>query len=140
MKIEGYIQDLLRERLVSGECLVLYDADARYRQLAKGLVDEQCQVVDGSTSSIQTREQATDLWLSLGKISQGTKRLLIYAPVPKPLTEEEKQRDPFQIFVLGGDVFPRGEGDSYLSLCLQAKPDFQDKLYELFDNGSAPSF
>ncbi len=140
MRIKDYIKDLLRERLMSAECLVLYDPDDRYRELAMGLRDEHCQVVDGATSTIQAREQANDLWLPLGQVSQGAQQLLIYVPVPKPLTEEDKQRDPFQIFALGGDVFPRGEGDSYLSLCLQAKPDFQDKLYELFDSGSAPSF
>jgi pantothenate kinase type III len=55
MKIKDYIQDLLRERLASTECLVLYDPDARYRALAMGLVNEQCQVVDGSFSTIQAQ-------------------------------------------------------------------------------------
>ncbi|MEW8410574.1 MAG: PglZ domain-containing protein [Candidatus Thiodiazotropha sp.] len=140
MRIKNYIKGLLRERLASSECLVLYDADVRYQELANELRDDQCHVIDASISTIQAREKATNLWLSLGKTPQGSKQLLIYAAVPKPLAEDERQRDPFQIFALGGDVFPRGEGDSYLSLCLQAKPDFQDKLYELFDSDSPPSF
>jgi hypothetical protein len=76
MNIRGCIQDLLRERLASTECLVLYDPDARYRALETGLVNEQCQVVDGSFSTIQAREQATDLWLSLEKKFHGAEQLL----------------------------------------------------------------
>jgi len=140
MKIKDYIQEILRERLAGAECLVLYDPDDRYRNLALELADESCQVIDTSTSIIQAREQATAHWLALGDAPKGARQLLIYLPRKKPLTDEEKQQDPFQIFVLGGDEFPRGEGDTYLELCLQAKPNHQDKIRELLDSADPPSF
>ena len=66
-------------------------------------------------------------------------RLLLHVPAPKPLKEEDKQADPFFPFALGGAVFPEGEGDSYVALCLVVKPDRQARIRELFEAGE-PSF
>lgn len=140
MKIKNYIQDLLSQRLANAECLVVYDPEQRYQELILALKSERSQIVDGSVSAILAREEATAAWLQMGAASTGSGRLLVYLPIKKPLTDEDKQRDPFQAFVLGGDAFPRGDGDSYLSLCLQAKPGFENQIYQLFAGGSEPSF
>jgi hypothetical protein len=140
MKIKDYIKDLLGRRLGTAECLVVYDPEGRYRDLTLALESSRCRVVDGSVGTIQSREEATAVWLQMGAASSGSGQLLLRLPVRKPLTDEEKQLDPFQAFTLGGDVFPRGDGDSYLSLCLQAKPGFQDQIYDLFKAGAEPSF
>jgi hypothetical protein len=140
MKISDYIKDLVGRRVAKAECLVLYDPDRRYRDLVLSLESAQCRVVDGSAGVIQGREEATALWLQIGAVSSGSGQLLVYLPAIKPLTAEGRQQDPFQAFALGGDVFPRGDGDSYLALCQQAKPDFQDQIYELFKGGAEPSF
>jgi hypothetical protein len=140
MKIRDYIQKLISGRLASAECLVLYDPERRYSELALTLESVQCRVVDCSKSAILCREESTAMWLQMGGVSSGSGQLLIYLPFAKPLTSEERQQDPFQAFALGGDVFPRGDGDSYLALCQQAKPDFQDQIYELFNGGAEPSF
>ena len=140
MKIRDYIQDLIGRRLAKAECLVLYDPERRYRELALALESAQRQVVDGSASAIKCREEATAMWLQMGAVSSGSGQLLVYLPLAKPLTSEQRQQDPFQAFVLGGDLFPRGDGDSYLALCQQAKPGFQDQIYELFNSGGEPSF
>src|SRR2546425_850318 len=140
MKIKEYIQDLLVKRLANAECLVVYDPDGRYQPVAMALKSERCNVVDGSVGAIRSREEATAAWLQMGAAPSGSERLLVYLPIKKPLTDEDKQRDPFQAFVLGGDAFPRGDGDSYLSLCLQAKPGFEEQIYQLFTEGSEPSF
>jgi hypothetical protein len=140
MKIGDYIQDQLRERLAAAECLVLYDAQGRYRELALGLAGPDCTVVDTSASSIQGRAEAMAAWLALGDSAPGTRQLLVYVPRKKPLADRDCQADPFQAFALGGDTFPRGEGDSYLSLCLQAKPDHEASIYALFEGGAVPSF
>jgi hypothetical protein len=140
MKIKDYIEDLLDKRLADAECLVVYDPVRRYQGLVLALKSERTQVVDGSVSAILAREQATAAWLKMGTAPSGSGRLLVYLPIKKPLTDEDKQRDPFQTFALGGDAFPRGDGDSYLSLCLQAKPGFEDQIYQLFTDGAEPSF
>jgi hypothetical protein len=140
MKIRDYIQAVVGQRLAKAECLVLYDPEDRYRELVLALESERCRVVDGSTGAIQSREEATTIWLQMGAVSSGSGQLLVYLPEKKPISPEERQRDPFQAFALGGDVFPGGDGDSYLSFCLQAKSGFQDQIYELFRGGTAPSF
>jgi hypothetical protein len=140
MKTRDYIQDQLHQRLAAAECLVLYDAQGRYHELAFGLAGPDCTVVDTSASSIQGRAEAMAAWLALGDSDPGSRQLLVYVPRKKPLADRECQADPFQTFPLGGDTFPRGEGDSYLSLCLQAKPDHEASIYALFEGGAPPTF
>ena len=41
-------------------------------------------------------------------------QLLVYVPAPKPMEDEEKQKDPFALYGACGAVFPSGDGDSYL--------------------------
>lgn len=140
MKIEDYIRDTLRERLAKAESLVLYDPQRRFHGPALGLASDICTVVDTSASSILGREAATAAWLALGRADKGTRQVLIYVPRAKPLTDPARQQDPFAVFAIGGAEFPHGEGDTYLSLCLAAKPDHESRVYALFDGGAAPSF
>jgi hypothetical protein len=140
MKIEGYIQHILRERLGASECLVLYDPERRFLAPALRLASDTCTVIDTSASSIRGREEATAAWLALGQSAPGARQVLVYVPRAKPLTDAARQQDPFQTFTVGGAEFPHGEGDSYFSLCLAAKPDHESRVYELFEGGAAPSF
>ena len=41
---------------------------------------------------------------------------------------------------LAAEVFPRGDGDEYLSLCLQAKPDYATEIWQIFNLDSNPDF
>ena len=140
MKIKEYIKSVIGGRIAKAECLVLYDPERRYRDLALALESPQCRVIDTSAGVIQSREEATAIWLQMGAVSGGSGHLILYLPTPKPITSEGKQLDPFQVFALGGDVFPRGDGDTYLALCQQGKPGLQDQIYELFEGGAEPSF
>jgi hypothetical protein len=89
MKIGDYIQDQLRERLAAAECLVLYDAQGRYRELTLGLAGPDCTVVDTSASSIQGRAEAMAAWLALGDSAPASRQLLVYVPRKKPLADRE---------------------------------------------------
>ncbi len=140
MKLKSFIQERIRQRLASTDSLVVYDPDSRYRDLTLELADTQVCVVDATPSIITAREDAMRWWGRMGETSANSSRLLVYVPYPKPLTKEDCQKDPFQQFALGGDVFPNGDGDSYQAICLSAKPDFQRAIDELFQSGSAPSF
>ena len=42
--------------------------------------------------------------------SKQQKQLVVYVPAPKPESDEDKCRDPFQGFALGGAAFPEGDG------------------------------
>ena len=141
MKIQELIRDQFKKRLEAGACLVIYDGEGRYRECALALAGEACPVIDAGESIIAGRERALTEWLKLaqpGKSKQ-PKQLVIYVPTPKPGADEDKCRDPFQIFALGGAEFPEGDGDSYQALCRRAKPDFAAQIELLFQSG-VPDF
>ena len=141
MSIVEFIREsVLRPRLKQAGCLVVYDADQRYRDLCLGLAGDAVRVVDASNSSIESREAA--LW-ALREVGQPLSdlALLIYVPAPRPETDEQKQADPFALFAACGTVFPRDDGDDYLSLCLRARPDFATEIRKVFaDAPMGPAF
>jgi PglZ domain len=142
MKIQEFIRDQFKKRLDSGGCLVVYDAEGCYRECAADLASDACAFIDAGESIIAGREQALNEWLKLarpGKSAKQQRQLVVYVPAPKPETDEDRCRDPFQIFALGGGVFPEGDGDSYQALCRRAKPDFAVQIEALFQAG-VPDF
>jgi PglZ domain len=141
MKIREYIQDQFKKRLEASGSLVIYDGEGRYRECALALAGEMCPVIDASESIIVGREQALTEWLNLAKPSKPKqpRQLVVYVPSPKPESDEDKCCDPFQIFAVGGAVFPEGDGDDYQALCRRAKPDFAQQIEALFQAG-VPDF
>lgn len=139
MSIQKFIQDqVLTPRLSKSQVLVVYDPDHRYRDLCLEMWDEKCVVVDATESSIESRALAMS---NLGKLgAREVEQLLVYVPAPKPVEDEEKQRDPFALYTACGEVFPRGDGDSYFSLCLKAKLDHTTEVRSIFEQDSNPSF
>ena len=128
MSIAEFIREsVLKPRLKHAGCLVVYDADKRYREQCFHLAADKVRVVDASESSIESREAAL---LALREVGQPPKNgkgaplegVLIYVPAKRPETDEQKQADPFALYAECGAVFPQDDGDEYLSLCLRARP------------------
>ena len=141
MSIATYIQnDVLLPRLGRTGILVVYDPARRYHELCMGMTAAGLKVVDASQSSIESRELALGLLGELAQPNAKTTGLLIYVPAAAPVTDEDRQRDPFSIYGACGSTFPEGDGDEYLSLCLKAKPDHATEIRRLFSENSAPSF
>jgi hypothetical protein len=137
--IEQFIQDeVLQPRLSKNDVVVVYDPAQRYRELCLGMTSERCKVVDATESSLDSRAEALVDLQALGRadISQ----LLVYVPAKKPLDDEHCQGDPFSVYMACGGVFPEGDGDSYLSLCLRAKPDYATQIRSAFEKDDNPSF
>ncbi|RMD59088.1 PglZ domain-containing protein, partial [Candidatus Parcubacteria bacterium] len=141
MKIQEFIQHQILSRLRQHEVLVVYDPDGRYRDLCLALAGEKIQVVDASESSLEARRQALAAFQALGQPHSGLEGLLVYVPAPAPLSDEEKQRDPFALYGACGAVFPdpTNDGDEYLSLCLKAKPDHATEIRRVFSQDPNPS-
>ena len=137
MNIEQFISTTILEKRLSQRVLVIYDSAHRYRDICLSMASASVSVVDTSESSIESREFALETLVGFG---QGGKKLLVYVPADIPVTDEEKQKDPFSIYSACGEVFPSGDGDSYLSLCLKAKPDHQTEVRKAFEQDSNPSF
>ncbi|MDF9799777.1 hypothetical protein OKW21_005040 [Catalinimonas alkaloidigena] len=139
MDIKSFIKkEVLTPRLQKKQVLVVYDPDHRYRDLCLEMADEKRVIVDASESSITSREEAMNALNALGR--NEIEQLLVYVPKAKPIEEEEKQKDPFAIYLVCGAVFPDGDGDSYLSLCLKAKPDYPTQVRAVFEENVSPEF
>lgn len=142
MSIAEFIREsVLRPRLQQTGCLVVYDAEERYRDVCLGLASKELCVVDASASSIESREQALATLRELGRPGSSLDGLLVYVPGNAPRTEDDKQKDPFAIYAEAGAMFPQDDGDEYLSLCLRAKPDHAAEIRKVFDTTpGGPSF
>lgn len=142
MSIAEFIREsVLWPRLKQAGALVVYDADMRYRELCCHLAANTVRVVDASESSIESREAALLALREVGHPRTSMEGLLIYVPRKRPENDEDKQADPFALYVKCGAVFPQDDGDDYLSLCLRAKPDHATQIRKVFsDSPEGPSF
>ncbi len=141
MKIREFIQtQILLPRLKQHGVLVVYDSDRRYHQLCLELASEKRRVIDASESSITSRAAALAALGEFGQPNPAIEGILIYVPTKAPLTDEEKQHDPFAVYGACGAVFPAGDGDEYLSLCLKARADHATEIRRIFNADPNPSF
>lgn len=142
MSIAAFIRDnVLKPRLSSAGCLVVYDPARRYQQICAGIADDRTGFVDASDSSIESRLAAIMALREIGRPQRSLDAVLVYVPTKPPLTDEEKQVDPFAIYAEGGAVFPHDDGDDYLSICLRAKPDHATEVRRVFASTPAgPAF
>lgn len=139
MSVENYIRDkVLGARLET--VLVVYDPSERYRDLCQVLAGENVVLIDAKESGIEGREAASRTFVALGEAGASAKRLLIYVPAERPDCDKARQDDPFSAYAVGGAVFPDGDGDEYLSLCIKARPDQVSEIRELFAQDPSPPF
>jgi len=140
MNIKCFIQDqILLPRLKKSGVLVVYDPDHLYHELCLEMATETIRIIDASESSIESREEALITLSALGK-SKKLEGMLVYVPAKAPLSDEEKQVDPFSLYSACGNVFPDGAGDEYIHLCLKAKPDLSTEIRRIFSENSLPTF
>lgn len=141
MTIKRFIQEeVLLPRIKKVGVLVVYDPDRHYRELCNELADEKRVVVDATESSIESREQAMVALQAFGQPGTKLESMLVYVPARRPLTDEEKQQDPFATYGAIGAVFPEGDGDEYQSLCLKAKADHGTEIRRIFAENPNPPF
>jgi hypothetical protein len=139
MSIAEFIQNkILRPRLEKSGSLVVYDPAGQYQDVCNSLADEKLLVVDASTSSIESRVAAMQGLSDV--IDRQLVGLLVYVPAKAPQSDEERQSDPFAPIAAAGATFPEGDGDSFESLCLKAKPDHTTAIRAVFVQDPSPSF
>lgn len=96
MRIRDFLKHHFLQRLEQSSCVVFYDPEGRYREIVKDLAQDDCRVIDGSTSTILAREEAMECWRGLADQPDPIRPMLIYLPVRKPNSEPERQRNPYQ--------------------------------------------
>jgi hypothetical protein len=138
MKISDYIRnEIFLDRLQEKGCLVIYDPERRYREVAAELASDKTKFLDIGESIVQKREEAAEALLELG--SGQIHGLVLWIPWEKPLEAEDKQKDPFAVYAEVGEVFPDGDNDGYLEICRRAKRDHVAEIERLFKEG-VPAF
>ena len=142
MSLANFIREsILRPRLQRASCMVVYDPERIYRDVVHSLAEEQTVVVDAGEKGIEGREEAAEAFGDLAKPTEdGAKSLIVYVPKAQPQNDHERVRDPYSIYAVTGAMFPDGDGDDYLSICLRAKPDQATEIRRLFDEDPRPSF
>lgn len=139
MSIAEFIQNkILRPRLQKTGSLVVYDPAGHYHDVCNGLADEKLLVVDASKSSIESRVAAMQGLRDV--IDRQLAGILVYVPAKAPESDEERQADPFAPIAAAGAIFPEGDGDSFESMCLKAKPDHTTAIRAIFEQDASPSF
>ena len=139
MSIAEFIRNkVLLPRLQKSGSLMVYDPAGHYKDICNGLADEKVQVVDASNGSIASRVAAMQGMRDV--IDKQLTGILVYIPKHVPLSDEEKQVDPFSPVAAAGASFPDGDGDSYESLCIKAKPDHTTEIRGVFAKDVSPSF
>jgi hypothetical protein len=140
MSLAAFIRnEIFLSRLKKASVLAVYDPGHRYSDICQSMADKNTAVVDASESSIEAREAAMLTLASLGKPDR-PKELLVYIPARPPVTDEERQVDPFAVYAACGAIFPEGDGDGYESICLKAKPDNATEIRRLFAEDPSPPF
>lgn len=140
--IEQFIgQEVLLSRLKKAGVLVVYDPELRYRELCLGLATAKRTVIDASESSIESREAALMALRAVGEPKAALEGVLIYVPVKRTESDKQKQADPFALYAECGAVFPKDDGDEYLSLCLRSRPDYATEIRRVFaESPGGPAF
>lgn len=139
MNITDFIQNhVLRPRVQKAGALVVYDPEQRLREVCAHLADDKLLVVDATASSIESRLRAMQGLKEV--VARQLQGMLVYVPTKAPESEEEKQFDPFSPVAAAGVMFPEGDGDSFESLCLKAKPDHVSAIRAIFAQDANPGF
>ncbi len=142
MSLAAFIREtVLRPRLKKAGCLVVYDPARLYQDVVSDLSDERTAVVDASERGIESREQALESFVSIANSGgKGPTEVVIYVPTDAPKTDHDRVMDPYAVYAASGAMFPDGDGDEYISLCLKAKPDHASEIRRLFQDDPSPSF
>lgn len=139
MSITKFIQEhVLLPRLSKVGSLVVYDPAGHYYDVCNGMADDKTLFVDASKSSIESRIAAMQGLRDV--VDRQLTGVLVYIPTKAPQSDEQRQADPFASVVVAGAIFPDGDGDSFESLCLKAKPDHASAIRSLFEQNQTPSF
>lgn len=139
MKIVDYILNKMAPRLRQKRLLVIYDPAGRFKSLAETLANSHQALFLNATTHLLDALKSTHQ-----AIQSGLKQaIVIYLTYPAPQTIEAKVADPFAAFAEIGARFPASPADEYEQLCLQALPQKEAAVRDLFahcDSLKGPDF
>jgi hypothetical protein len=118
--------------------VVWYDAYGDFKSFAAAFNAPNCEVLSAETSVLKTRRRADEVYRLMNESENPSERdrcLLIYIPRRRGVTEDEKMRDPFEVYAMAGAPFGDTEDQKIESLARQAMPQKADEITRLFREG-----
>src|SRR5690606_20656262 len=115
-----------------------YDADGDFRDFVKTFNAPNCELLSAEESVLKTRRRADEIYRLMNESENPGERdrcLLIYIPGRRGVTEDERMRDPFEVYAMAGTAFGDTEDQKMESLARQAMPDRVEEITRLFREG-----
>lgn len=138
MKFTSFLHKKLVDLLGDRRIVVWYDAEGDFKAFAASFNGPNCEVLSAEASVLKTRRRADEIYRLMNESENPAERdrcLLIYIPRRRGATEDEKMRDPFEVYAMAGAPFGDAEDQKIESLARQAMPDKADEITRLFREG-----
>lgn len=153
MKFSSFLHKKLVDLLNDRRIVVWYDAEGDFADFVRsgqwtvgsgqekqgqGLSLPNTVVIDTRESVLKARRRADEIYRLMNESENPSERdrcLLIYIPHRRGAGEEEKMRDPFEVYAMAGAPFGDAEDHKIESLARQAMPGKADEITRLFREG-----
>jgi hypothetical protein len=138
MKFTSFLRKKLIDLLNDRRIVVWYDAEGDFKWFVTTITPPNCEVLSAEESVLKTRRRADEVYRLMNESENPAERdrcLFIYIPRRRGVNEEEKMRDPFEIYAMAGTPFGDTEDQRIESLARQAMPEKADEITRLFREG-----
>lgn len=138
MSLSSYLRKRLIDLLNDRRIVVWYDPEENFRTFITKFSAPNCEVLSAETSILKTRRRADEIYRLMNESQNPLERdrcMLIYAPRRRGTAEEEKMRDPFEVYAMAGAPFGDAEDQKIESLARQAMPRKTEEITRLFREG-----
>ena len=138
MKFTSFLHKKIVDLLGDRRIVVWYDAEGDFKSFAAEFNAPNCEVLSAEASVLKTRRRADEIYRLMNESENPSERdrcLLIYIPRRRGAGEEEKMRDPFEVYAMAGAPFGDAEDQKIESLARQAMPGKADEITRLFREG-----
>jgi hypothetical protein len=119
MKFTSFLHKKLVDLLGDHRIVVWYDAEGDFKSFAAEFNAPNCEVLSTEASVLKTRRRADEIYRLMNESENPSERdrcLLIYIPHRRGAGEEEKMRDPFEVYAMAGAPFGDAEDQKIESL------------------------
>lgn len=138
MKFSAFLHKKILDLLNDRRIVVWYDAEGDFQAFAAAFNAPNCEVLSTEASVLKARRRADEIYRLMNESDDSAESgrcLLIYIPRCRGATEEEKMRDPFEVYSMAGAAFGDTEDQKLGSLARQAMPERAEEITRLFREG-----
>lgn len=138
MKFTSFLHKKLVDLLNDRRIVVWYDAEGDFKAFAAAFNGPNCEALSVEASVLKTRRRADEVYRLMNESENPAERdrcLLIYIPRRRGAIEDEKMRDPFEVYAMAGAAFGDTEDQKIESLARQAMPQKAEEITRLFREG-----